>query len=72
MSDRKIFLKEIEHLKISKQIDYIDAIIFWCDKNNVEIDLVANIINSNQVLKLKIQEEAEALNILKKGVRLPI
>ena len=66
------FAQEIEILHKSQDIDYIDAVIFWCEKNNIEVDLIAEYIKKDTVLKSKIQVEAELLNILKKGARLPI
>lgn len=66
------FAEEIERLCSSKHIDYIDAVLLWCEQRNIEIELIANHIKKDHVLKSKIQLEAENLNILKKGARLPI
>jgi hypothetical protein len=66
------FAQEIEVLHKSQDIDYIDAVIFWCEKNNIELELIASLINKDQVLKSKIRVEAENLNIIKKGDRLPL
>ena len=53
-------------------IDYIDACIMFCEKNNMEVEQIASIIKSNQNIKSKIQIEAENLNYLKKTSRLPL
>jgi hypothetical protein len=53
-------------------IEYIDAIILWCQKNNFEVEYAANMIKKDPVLKSKVQNEAENLNVLKKGARLPV
>lgn len=66
------FAQQIEIIHKNQNIDYIDAVVFWCEKNNIEIELVASLINKDQVLKSKIRVEAENLNIIKKGDRLPI
>lgn len=66
------FVEEIEILCRDKNIEYIDAIVFWCEKNNLEIETAAYWIKKDPVMRLKIQVEAENLNILKKGARLPI
>jgi hypothetical protein len=66
------FAQQIEIIHKNQDIDYIDAVVFWCEKNNIEIELVASLINKDQVLKSKIRVEAENLNIIKKGDRLPI
>lgn len=67
-----LFLKDIEILKKEKEINYIDAIVEWCKDNNIEIDIIAEYIKKDNMLKSKIQFEAENLNYLKKGNRLPI
>lgn len=66
------FVEEIEKLCRDKNIEYIDAIIFWCQKNNLEVETAAYWIKKDPVMKSKVQVEAENLNILKKGARLPI
>ena len=66
------FVEEIEVLCRTKNIEYIDAIIFWCQKNNLEVETAAYWIKKDPVMKSKIQLEAENLNILKRGARLPV
>jgi uncharacterized protein YeaC (DUF1315 family) len=66
------FVEEIEILCRDKNIEYIDAIIFWCEKNNLEVETAAYWIKKDPVMKSKVQLEAENLNILKRGARLPI
>jgi len=66
------FVEEIEKLCKDKNIEYIDAIVFWCEKNNLEIETAAYWIKKDPVMKSKVQVEAENLNVLKRGARLPI
>ena len=66
------FLFEIEKLREKDSIDYMDAILHYCERNEIEIESVAQYIRKNLVLKAKIQEEAEELNFLQKTARLPI
>lgn len=66
------FVEEIEVLCRDKNIEYIDAVVFWCEKNNLEIETAAYWIKRDPVMRSKIQAEAENLNILKRGARLPI
>lgn len=72
MIDR--FVKEIEKLKISKNVNYIDAVVLFCDKHGYEIESVALLIKKDPVLSAKIKNEAEISNLLKNkgGSRLPI
>lgn len=66
------FSRQIEFLCEVKKLEYIDAVVYWCETNGVEVEYAANLIKKNQVLKLKILEEAENLNFVKKTARLPI
>ena len=72
MFENSSFVNEIEHLCREKNIEYIDAVVFWCEKNNLEVETAAYWIKKDPVMKSKIQNEAENLNILKRGARLPI
>ena len=67
-----IFIDEIEKLCSTKNIEYIDAIVMWCEKNNLEVEVVANWVKKDPTLKSKVQAEAENLNVLKRGARLPL
>lgn len=66
------FFMDIEQLCLIKKMDYIDAVIHWCDENNFDLESVATAIKENAVLVSKIQIEAENLNFLKKTARLDI
>jgi len=66
------FALEIEKIRTVYNTDYIDSIIKYCEDKNIEIELIATYINRDQVLKSKIRIEAENLNNLKKGDRLPL
>jgi hypothetical protein len=66
------FIEEIEALCRERNIEYIDAIVLWCQKNNLEVEVAAYWIKKDPSMKMKIQAEAENLNILKRGARLPI
>lgn len=71
-SDKNKFVSEIEELCRSKNIEYIDAVVMWCEKNNLDIETAAYWIKKDATIKSKIQAEAEDLNILKRGARLPV
>lgn len=66
------FVEEVEKLCREKNIEYIDAIVMWCEKNKLEIEVAAYWIKKDLTMKSKVQAEAESLNILKRGARLPI
>jgi len=66
------FINDIEQLCRIKNMEYIDAVVHWCESNKIEVEYVANLIKKDPTMKAKIQVEAENLNILKRGARLPI
>lgn len=70
----ELFVKEIEKLKISKNMNYIDAVVLFCERHGYEIESVALLIKKDPVLSAKIRNEAEISNLLKNkgGNRLPI
>jgi hypothetical protein len=65
------FIEEIDKLCSTKNIEYIDAIVIWCEKNNLEVEVAAGWIKKDPVMKSKVQAEAENINVLKRGARLP-
>lgn len=66
------FVKDIENLCTVNKVEYIDAVVMWCEKNKIEVEIAAAWIKKDPTLKAKLQAEAESLNILKRGARLPI
>jgi len=66
------FVKEIEDLVEKLDIEYIDAVVLYCQRKNIEIETAAAIIKNNESIKSKVRSEAEALHILPKTSKLPI
>ena len=61
----KKFAEEIEIIaRDNKDMSYIDAIVFFCEKNNVDIESVPKLMS--KPLKEKLKCEAMELNLLKK------
>lgn len=63
---------EIEKIKNDNDSNYIDALVHFSQINNIEIELLAETIKNDFVLTSKLQVDAENLNFLKKGSKLPI
>jgi len=62
------FAQEIETIvKNEDDMSYIDAIIYYCEKNKIELESVPKLIS--KPLKEKIKYEAMELNFLKKTSR---
>ena len=66
------FVRSIDSLVSSHKIDYIEAIVLYCERNNIEIETAASLIKSNARIKSQLQTEAESLNLLPKTSKLPI
>ena len=62
------FAQEIENLvQVNTEMNYIDAIIYFCENNNIDLESVPKLIS--KPLKEKIKYEAMELNFLKKTSR---
>ncbi len=66
------FTKEIEQLVYTRDMEYIDAVIYFCEQKGLDIESAASLIRSNSKLKASIQLEAEKLNYLPKTTQLPL
>jgi len=66
------FITDVDKLVQSSGVDYIDAVTYLCEKQGLEIEVVAKVIKSNARFKAKVQEAAEKLNFLPKRSTLPI
>ena len=62
------FAQEIEGLvQVNSDMNYIDAIIHFCEQNNIDVESVPKLIS--KPLKEKIKYEASELNFLKRSSR---
>jgi hypothetical protein len=61
------FSSEVETLVNSDSMSYIDAIIHYCDTNDIELETVPKLIS--KPLKEKLRHEAQQLNFIKKTSR---
>lgn len=66
------FVKEIDRLVLNKNLTFFDAVMYYCETNNIEVETAASLIKQSAVLKARIQVEAENLNMVRKTSRLPI
>lgn len=66
------FCQEIESLVVELKTDYMDAVVHYCEKNNIAIETAASIIKGNSKFKAIIQNEGEDLNLLPKTAKLPL
>ena len=57
------FSKIIIEIVETKQVTYLDAITDYCQKNNLEIESAAKLVN--QKIKTRLKEEARELKLIK-------
>ena len=67
----KEFSLEIEKIvKDKKDLTYMDAIIWYCEQNDIDVGTVKPLVS--KTLKEKIEMEAQKLNFLPKTGVLPL
>jgi|TARA_R110000823_G_C15826043_1_gene489779 hypothetical protein len=66
----KEFYQTIEGVVKEKKISYMDAVVWYCDENDIDTATVGPLVSKN--LKDKISIEAQTLNWLPKTGKLPI
>ena len=66
----KEFHVKIESIVKDTSMSYMDAVLHYCDQNNMEPETAAQLVNTK--LKAQIREEAEVLNFLPKTAKLPL
>lgn len=59
------FSLNIETLVVDKRVSYMDAILLYCERTGLEIELAAKLTSG--ALKAKLKMEAEDLNFLPKS-----
>jgi len=67
--NRKKFTKMVEDTVKKKSMTYMDAVVYLCDDNGLEIEDVKKYIATS--IKEKIEMEAMKLNYLERGESLP-
>lgn len=67
-----MFIAAIENIVSTKSMGYLDATLFYSEQTGLEPQVVGNLVLKTPVIKEKIQEEAEAVNLLPKTARLDI
>lgn len=68
----KDFIEKIETIVAEKRVDYIDAVVIYCERTGLEVETAAKLIKSNAKMKAKIKNDAENLNYFPKSAKLPL
>lgn len=66
--DAEAFLREVEGF-ISPETTYIDALIQYAQTKGIEVEVVAEIVKKHQVVKARLQRDAERLNLMTEKTR---
>jgi hypothetical protein len=61
------FAQDIESLVKECKMNYIDAIVTYCEQNSIELDTISKLVS--KPLKEKLKNDATELNFLKKTTR---
>lgn len=72
MLSTETFYKAVDTLVDKHNLTYIDAVVYYCEKNNIEIEVAASMIKNNFRIKSVVQSEGEDLNFLPRTAKLPI
>ena len=65
LMNSKKFAMNIESIVKEKKIPYMDAVVKFCEDNDIDLATVGPLINKS--LKEKIQLEAEKLNLIERS-----
>lgn len=60
--NKQKFNLDIEEIVLEKNLNYIEAIVYYCETNDIEVEVAAKMINKN--IKEKLQANANTLNLL--------
>lgn len=68
----EMILKEVEQYT-NNEVSLIDALVHFSEKYDIEIELIGEIVRRSVVLKAKVRNDAEKLNLLEeKTAKLPV
>lgn len=68
--EQRVFSAIIEDLVKSRRIGYMEAVLLHCEETGFEVELAATLLTTP--IKSKINDEAQAGNMIKKVNKLPI
>ena len=68
--EQRVFSAIIEELVKTKRIGYMEAVLVHCEETGFEVELAATLLTTP--IKSKINDEAQAGNMIKKVNKLPI
>lgn len=64
-------LREISKY-VNKDVTFIDALVYYAETNDLEIELIGEIVRRSPILKAKVRDDAEKLRLVEQTTKLPI
>lgn len=61
----EILIREVSRMLINSDITIIEAIVEYCERNNLEIEVIAAMIKTDKILVERIKQEASKLRLIK-------
>ena len=69
--DANTFAMAVES-KVRMGMGYLEAILSFCDENDMEPTAIGNLVKKSDVRKSKLQVECKDLNLLERTAKLPL
>ena len=66
------FIETIESIVEEKRMEYLDAVLYYCQQTGLEIETAAELIKKNAKLKARVRVDAESAGYFPKTAKLPI
>ena len=66
------FIQTIERIAEEKRMEYLDAILYYCQQTGLEVETAAELIKKNAKLKARVRVDAESAGYFPKTAKLPI
>lgn len=66
------FQTAIESCVHKKGMGYLEAIMWYCEQHNVEIEAVASLIKKSEAIRTKLEAECEDQNMIQRQPKLPV
>lgn len=68
----KDFQQGVELIMRRHNVEFIEAVVMFCEQSGLEIETAGQLIKSSAKLKAIVQQEAENLNYFPKSAKLPV
>ena len=57
---------------VGADVNYIEALVYYAQKNDIEVELLGEIIRRSPIIKSKVRDDAERLRLVEVTQKLPI